>query len=45
MRQQHHYAGLDQHVNIDTPPDDYAPDKIGEVSLEQLQQKRNTDMR
>ena len=45
MRQQHHYAGLDNIVNIDTPPDDYAPDKIGEVSLEQLQQKRNTDMR
>ena len=45
MRQQHHYAGLDHIVNIDTPPDDYAPDKIGEVSLEQLQQKRNTDMR
>ena len=45
MRQQHHYAGLDQHVDIETPPDDYAPDKIGEVSLEQLQQKRNTDMR
>jgi len=45
MRQQHHYAGLDHNVDIDTPPDDYAPDKIGEVSLEQLQQKRNTDMR
>ena len=45
MRQQHHYAGLDYNVNIDTPPDDYTPDKVGQVSLEQLQQKRNTDIR
>ena len=45
MRQQHHYAGLEHNGDIDTPPDTYEPDKIGEVSLEQLQQKRNTDMR
>jgi hypothetical protein len=45
MRQQHHYAGLDHNVNIDTPPDTYSPDKIGQVSLEQLEKKRNTDIR
>lgn len=45
MRQQHHYAGLDYNCNIDTPPDTYAPDKIGQVSLEQLEQKRNKDMK
>ena len=43
MRQQHHYAGLDYNVNIDTPPENYQPDKIGQVTLEQLQQKRNKD--
>lgn len=45
MRQQHHYASLDYNVNIDTPPDNYQPDKIGSVSMEQLQQKRNSEVR
>jgi hypothetical protein len=45
MRQQHHYASLDYNVNIDTPPDTYAPDTIGQVTLEQLQQKRNKDIK
>jgi hypothetical protein len=45
MRQQHHYAGLDYNVNIDTPPDTYEPDKIGQISMEQLQQKRNKDIK
>jgi hypothetical protein len=44
MRQQHHYAGLDYYSNIDTPPDNYTPDKVGQVSMEQLQQQRNTDV-
>jgi hypothetical protein len=45
MRQQHHYASLDYNGNIDTPPDTYEPDKIGQVSLEQLEQKRNKDIK
>jgi hypothetical protein len=45
MRQQHHYAGLDYNVNIETPPENYQPDKIGPVSMEQLQQKRNKDIK
>jgi hypothetical protein len=44
MRQQHHYATLDYNVNIDTPPDTYAPDTIGSVSMEKLQQQRNSDI-
>jgi len=44
MRQQHHYASLDHTSDIDTPPDTYEPDKIGQVSLEQLNQQRNSDM-
>ena len=44
MRQQHHYAGLDHYSNIETPPDNYTPDKVGQVSMEQLQQQRNTDV-
>ena len=44
MRQQHHYATLEYADNIDTPPDTYTPDKVGQVSMEQLQTKRNSDI-
>jgi len=45
MRQQHHYASLDYNGNIETPPENYQPDKIGQISMEQLQQKRNKDIK
>tara|TARA_Y100000389_G_scaffold205142_1_gene264011 strand:+ start:5582 stop:6067 length:486 start_codon:yes stop_codon:yes gene_type:complete len=45
MRQQHHYASYDYSSKIETPPDTYTPDKIGEVSMDELQQKRNKDIR
>jgi len=44
MRQQHHYADIEYLGNIDTPPDTYEPDKVGNVSMEQLQQRRNNDI-
>jgi hypothetical protein len=44
MRQQHHYVSLDYMDNIETPPDTYQPDKIGNISMEQLEQKRNKDV-
>lgn len=44
MRQQHHYATLDYATQIETPPDNYTPDKVGSVSMEQLQSKRNADV-
>ena len=44
MRQQHHYATLDHSNAIDTPPDNYAPDTIGSVSMENLQQQRAKDI-
>lgn len=44
MRQQHHYATINYSGSIDTPPDSYSPDKIGSVSIEQLQTKRNTEI-
>jgi hypothetical protein len=44
MRQQHHYATLDYSDNIDTPPDTYTPDKVGQVSMEQIQTQRNSDV-
>ena len=45
MRQQHHYASLDYNSNIDTPPDTYTPDKVGQISMEQLQQRRDKDLK
>ena len=44
MRQQHHYADVAWSDQIETPPDNYSPDKIGSVSMEQLQQQRANDV-
>jgi hypothetical protein len=44
MRQQHHYASIEQQNDIETPPDTYKADTIGSVSMEQLQQKRNNEI-
>ena len=44
MRQLYNYATIDLVDKIETPPDTYSPDKVGSVSLEQLQQKRNSDI-
>lgn len=41
MRQLYSYATVNQNDNINTPPDDYSPDTIGNVSLEKLQEERN----
>jgi thiol-disulfide isomerase/thioredoxin len=45
MRQQHHYATLNYQSDIETPPETYMPDKIGTVSMEQLQQQRLSDVK
>lgn len=44
MRQLYNYATIDLVDKIDTPPDTYSPDKVGSVSLEQLQQKRQSEI-
>jgi hypothetical protein len=44
MRQLYNYATVDLVDKIDTPPDTYSPDKVGSVSMEQLQQKRQTEI-
>jgi len=44
MRQLYNYATIDLVDKIETPPDTYSPDKVGSVSLEQLQQKRQTEI-
>ena len=44
LRQLRNNVRLEDTDNIETPPDDYIPNKIGEVSMENLQNKRQTDM-
>lgn len=44
LRQTHHYATIEHRDSIDTPPDTYSPDTIGNLSMEQLQQKRNSEI-
>lgn len=46
MRQQHHYASVNYQDNIETPPDNYQADTIGNggVTMEQLQQQRAQDI-
>ena len=44
MRQLYNYATIDLVDKIETPPDTYSPDKVGSVSLEQLQQKRSSEI-
>lgn len=44
MRQLYNYATIDIVDKIETPPDNYSPDKVGSVSLEQLQKQRNLDI-
>mgnify|MGYP003643222941 FL=1 len=41
MRQLYSYSTINQSDSINTPEEDYEPDKIGNVSLEKLQQERN----
>ena len=45
MRQQHHYADLGSSYVIETPPDTYTPNKVGEVSMEKLQSERANDIK
>lgn len=46
LRQQHHYSTLanDSH-SINTPLDTYTADTIGQISMEELQAKRNNDIK
>jgi hypothetical protein len=45
MRQPHHYASINASYNIDTPPDNYEADKIGNIPIDELQQKREHEMK
>ena len=44
MRQLHHYSSLQENSTIETPPDNYEANTIKGVSLEKLQQQRNSEI-
>ena len=44
MRQLYNYATVDSDIRIDAPKEDYVSEKMGAVSLEDLQQKRNSEV-
>lgn len=44
LRQTHHYASIDYTDQIETPPDTYSADTIGNVSMEKLQSQRDTEV-
>ena len=43
-RQMHSYAGLDYNDKIDTPDDNYYPNKVNDGDLERLQRERDADV-
>ena len=43
-KQLHHYASINHVDKIETPSDDYTPDKVGEISLEKLREQRERDV-
>jgi len=45
MRQIHHYASITHMDKIETPPDTYRPDKIGEVSMDKLRRDRENSIK
>lgn len=44
MRQLYNYATISHDDNIQTPPDTYSPDTIGNISMEQLQEQRQSEI-
>lgn len=45
MRQMYNYATLDGTGTIETPPDTYTPDKIGEMNMDEMQRKREMEIK
>jgi hypothetical protein len=45
LRQLRNNVTWETQDNIETPPDDYIPNKIGEISLDKIQQERNQSLK
>tara|TARA_Y100000996_G_scaffold414815_1_gene406911 strand:+ start:3111 stop:3677 length:567 start_codon:yes stop_codon:yes gene_type:complete len=44
LRTMHNFTKISDNNVIETPPDDYEPNKVGNVDIGKLQEKRNTDI-
>ena len=44
LRQMYNYATVDHKVAIETPPDTWSPDKVGETAMKDMQEERNKDL-
>jgi len=44
LRQTHHYASIDYTDQIETPPDTYSADTIGNITMEKLQSQRDNEV-
>ena len=45
LRQMHSFVRLQQNDRIETPPEDYEPDKVGEVDMGKLQASREAEIK
>ena len=45
LKQMYNYAVPNLDSSIETPPDNYTPDKIGNLSLDEIQQNRHNDIK
>ena len=45
LRQMHSFVRLNHSDRIETPPEDYIPDKVGEVDMGKLQAQREEDIK
>tara|TARA_Y100000591_G_scaffold331621_1_gene366082 strand:- start:11566 stop:12117 length:552 start_codon:yes stop_codon:yes gene_type:complete len=45
LRQMHSYATLYHNDKIETPPDEYTPDKIGDIDLDKINMSRNNEIK
>lgn len=44
LRMKHSFIEINESQSIQTPPEDYIPNKVGEVDLGKLEQERNKDI-
>ena len=44
LRQKHSFMTINENPTIETPPDDYVPNKVGSVDLGQLQAQRDNEI-
>ena len=45
MRQLRNNVSWEYNDTIETPPEDYIPNKVGEISIEQLKQQREMSIK